>query len=59
MLSGAFAAARAGGYSATDESGLVERAGGPVVLIHDVATNLKVTTPDDLRVAEALATAVS
>jgi 2-C-methyl-D-erythritol 4-phosphate cytidylyltransferase len=59
MLSGAFAAARAGGYSATDESGLVERAGGPVVLIHDVGTNLKVTTPDDLRMAEALATAGS
>ena len=59
MLAHAFAAARGGGYSATDEAGLVERAGGPVVLVHDVSTNLKITTPEDLRLAEALATAVS
>jgi 2-C-methyl-D-erythritol 4-phosphate cytidylyltransferase len=57
LLTGAFAAAREGGYFATDESALVERAGGPVVLIHDVSTNLKVTTLEDLRVAEALAAA--
>lgn len=59
MLTRAFAAARAAGYSATDESALVERAGGAVVLVHDVGTNLKVTTLDDLRVAEALAAAGS
>lgn len=39
---------------ATDESMLVEAAGG-IVLIHPVAEqNLKVTTPLDLRVAELL-----
>ena len=59
MLTEAFDAARAGKYSATDEASLVERAGGPVVLVHDVSTNLKITTPEDLRLAEALATAES
>lgn len=59
MLTQAFAAARAAGYSATDESALVEHGGGPVVLVHDVSTNLKITTLEDLRVAEALAAAGS
>lgn len=59
MLEGAFVAARSAGYSATDESALVERAGGAVVVVHDVSTNLKITTPDDLRLAEALAAAGS
>lgn len=57
MLSQAFALAREKGYSATDEAALVEWAGGPVVLVHDVSTNLKITTPEDLRLAEALAAA--
>lgn len=55
MLVEAFKAARAAGYSATDDAALVERTGGPVVLVHDVSTNLKVTTPEDLRLAEAIA----
>lgn len=59
MLTDAFAAARSAGYSATDEASLVERTGGPVVLVHDVSTNLKITTLEDLRIAEALATAAS
>ncbi len=59
MLTQAFRAAREAGYSATDEAALVERAGGPVVVVHDVSTNLKVTTPDDFRMAEALAAAGS
>jgi 2-C-methyl-D-erythritol 4-phosphate cytidylyltransferase len=59
MLANAFVAARQAGYSATDESALVERAGGLVVVVHDVSTNLKVTTPEDLRMAEALAAAGS
>jgi 2-C-methyl-D-erythritol 4-phosphate cytidylyltransferase len=57
MLAEAFAGARAAGFTGTDEAALVERAGGTVVLVPDVATNLKVTTPDDLRLAEALAMA--
>jgi 2-C-methyl-D-erythritol 4-phosphate cytidylyltransferase len=57
MLTEAFADARAAGFTGTDEASLVERAGGTVVLVPDVATNLKVTTPDDLRLAEAFAVA--
>ncbi|HEU5219585.1 MAG TPA: 2-C-methyl-D-erythritol 4-phosphate cytidylyltransferase [Gemmatimonadales bacterium] len=59
MLMRAFSLARTGGYLVTDEAGLLERAGDPVVLVHDVTTNLKITTPEDLRLAEALATAGS
>lgn len=55
LLTSAYAAARAAGFTGTDEASLVERAGGAVVLVADVSTNLKVTTPDDLRLAEALA----
>jgi 2-C-methyl-D-erythritol 4-phosphate cytidylyltransferase len=40
--------------SATDDAWLVERAGGRVVVVPAPASNLKVTTPDDLRVAELL-----
>lgn len=57
LLDSAFAKARAGGTTGTDEAELVERAGGRVMLIPDVSTNLKVTTADDFRLAEALAEA--
>ncbi len=40
--------------AATDDAGLVERAGGRVVLVPAPRENLKVTTPLDLRVAELL-----
>ena len=39
---------------ATDDSALVERAGGTVVMVEGSADNLKVTTPDDLLLAERL-----
>jgi 2-C-methyl-D-erythritol 4-phosphate cytidylyltransferase len=39
---------------ATDDAGLVERAGGSVVLVDGSSTNLKVTDPQDLVVAAAL-----
>ena len=57
ILADAFSRARATGFTGTDEASLVERAGGTVVLVPDVATNLKITTPDDLRLAEAFAVA--
>jgi len=56
VLEAAFRLARAEGFVGTDEASLVERTGAPVVLIHDAETNLKVTTADDFRIAEALAT---
>jgi 2-C-methyl-D-erythritol 4-phosphate cytidylyltransferase len=40
--------------AATDEAGLVERAGGSVRVVPAPPENLKVTTPRDLRLAEQL-----
>jgi 2-C-methyl-D-erythritol 4-phosphate cytidylyltransferase len=39
---------------ATDDASLVEAMGGTVRLVESPRENLKVTTPDDLRLAEAL-----
>ena len=55
LLEHALASARAAGYAATDDAELVERDGGTVRLIRDVSTNLKITTPEDFALAEALA----
>ncbi|OLC06264.1 MAG: 2-C-methyl-D-erythritol 4-phosphate cytidylyltransferase [Gemmatimonadetes bacterium 13_1_40CM_70_15] len=43
------------GDAATDDAELCERAGYPVEVVADLPHNLKITTPDDFRVAEALA----
>ena len=43
-----------GGDSATDEAALVAAVGGTVRLIEGPSDNIKVTTPTDLRLAEAL-----
>lgn len=43
------------GDAATDDAELCERAGYPVEVVADVPHNLKITTLDDFRVAEALA----
>jgi 2-C-methyl-D-erythritol 4-phosphate cytidylyltransferase/2-C-methyl-D-erythritol 2,4-cyclodiphosphate synthase len=40
---------------ATDEAALAERAGYPVRIVEGEATNIKLTTPDDLPIAEAIA----
>jgi 2-C-methyl-D-erythritol 4-phosphate cytidylyltransferase/2-C-methyl-D-erythritol 2,4-cyclodiphosphate synthase len=40
---------------ATDEAALAERAGHTVRLVEGEATNIKITTPEDLRVAETIA----
>lgn len=40
--------------AATDDAALVEAMGGTVRLVESPRENLKVTTPDDLRLAEAL-----
>ncbi|MDX2193447.1 MAG: 2-C-methyl-D-erythritol 4-phosphate cytidylyltransferase [Gemmatimonadales bacterium] len=55
LLERAYAEARAAGLAATDDAALVERLGHPVVLVPDSPRNFKVTTPDDLAIAEALA----
>ena len=55
MLEAAYADARSLDFIGTDCASLVERIGGEVVLVADVATNLKVTTPSDLELARAIA----
>jgi 2-C-methyl-D-erythritol 4-phosphate cytidylyltransferase len=39
--------------SLTDESALVEKIGVPVTTIEGSSRNIKITTPDDLLIAEA------
>ncbi len=57
MLRAALIAARAAGRLVTDDAAAVEAVGGPLVLVPDVATNLKVTSADDFDLAEAIARA--
>ncbi len=42
------------GWDATDDAALVERAGHAVALFMGAYENIKITTPDDLLIAEAL-----
>jgi 2-C-methyl-D-erythritol 4-phosphate cytidylyltransferase/2-C-methyl-D-erythritol 2,4-cyclodiphosphate synthase len=43
-----------GDKDATDEATLLERAGFPVVIVEGEPTNIKITTEQDLRIAEAM-----
>lgn len=54
LLAQALQAARAAGWSFTDEAGLFERLGREVGLIMGRADNIKITTPEDLALARAL-----
>jgi 2-C-methyl-D-erythritol 4-phosphate cytidylyltransferase / 2-C-methyl-D-erythritol 2,4-cyclodiphosphate synthase len=47
-------AAGQGGADATDEAALAEQAGHAVRLVEGSARNMKITTPEDLAIAEAL-----
>ena len=55
ILESAFRNARQSGLRATDEAALVEQVGGRIHLVPDTIWNLKVTTPDDLLLAELIA----
>jgi 2-C-methyl-D-erythritol 4-phosphate cytidylyltransferase len=55
MLEEAYARAGAGAGGATDEASLVEASGGIVRLVPDSPRNIKITTREDLALAEALA----
>ena len=46
--------ARADGFYGTDDAALVERLGAPVAAVRGEAKNIKITSPGDLRSAEAL-----
>ncbi len=48
--------AMAAGWDFTDDCQLFEQAGHPVRLVPGLDTNLKLTTPEDIRLAEALLT---
>jgi 2-C-methyl-D-erythritol 4-phosphate cytidylyltransferase/2-C-methyl-D-erythritol 2,4-cyclodiphosphate synthase len=54
VLGRALAAGAAGGSDATDEAALVERAGHAVRIVEGESTNIKITMPDDLPLAEAI-----
>jgi len=58
VLVEAFARARADGVVGTDEASLVERLGCPVALVEDSPWNIKITTAEDLRLAELIAEAL-
>jgi 2-C-methyl-D-erythritol 4-phosphate cytidylyltransferase len=55
LLENAFAHARSKKIVATDEAALVEQLGSRVHLVVDSSWNIKITTPDDLRLAELIA----
>jgi 2-C-methyl-D-erythritol 4-phosphate cytidylyltransferase len=54
LLWRAFREAMSSGFYATDEAALVEALGHPVVVVPGSPLNLKITTPDDLKLAEAI-----
>lgn len=53
----AFAAAVLDGFEATDDASLLERLGIPVHIVAGATTNMKITEPADLVIAEAILTA--
>ncbi|MEW5724419.1 MAG: 2-C-methyl-D-erythritol 4-phosphate cytidylyltransferase [Thermodesulfobacteriota bacterium] len=53
-LAEGLAAARAEGFTGTDEASLVERLGRPVRVVPGAAENIKITMPEDLVLAETL-----
>ena len=55
ILKSALEAAKREGWIGTDEASVVERAGYPVSVVEGSAFNIKVTRPEDLTVAEAIA----
>ena len=54
LLARAHETARAAGFSGTDDASLVERLGEPVAVYETEGPNPKITTPEDLAIAEAL-----
>jgi 2-C-methyl-D-erythritol 4-phosphate cytidylyltransferase len=54
VLKTALDRARDDNFYGTDEASLVERMGGTISLIDGDPNNIKITTPDDIRIAEAL-----
>lgn len=55
ILAKAFEMARRDSFVGTDEAMLVERCGGKVAVFEGDGSNIKITTPADLKMAEAIA----
>ncbi len=55
VLEAAFEAAKGRESTFTDDAAMVEALGIPIVLVADASANLKVTTPEDFLLAEAMA----
>jgi len=55
LIHRAYEQARRGGVQATDDAQLVERLGEPVAIVESTDENIKITTPEDLLIARALA----
>jgi len=53
MIAAAYEAAQRDGAAGTDDAALVERVGGPVVMLEGDRERLKVTHPDDLAIVRA------
>jgi 2-C-methyl-D-erythritol 4-phosphate cytidylyltransferase len=51
-LKAAHAQGKAAGWAVTDDAALFEKCGWPVKIVPGEETNLKVTTPEDLKIAE-------
>jgi 2-C-methyl-D-erythritol 4-phosphate cytidylyltransferase len=41
------------GFDPTDDAAMLERVGHPVCVVESTQSNLKITTPEDLRLARA------
>lgn len=54
LLLHAYGEAAKAGVSDTDDAALVERVGGEVIMVRGGATNMKVTRPEDLGLAESI-----
>jgi len=54
VLEAAFNKAKEEDYCVSDEAALVERMGGEVMAVPGDRLNIKITTPEDLRIAEAI-----
>lgn len=54
IIKKAFATAYRDNFYGTDEASLVERVGVPIALVRGSDWNIKITTPEDLVIAEAL-----
>ncbi len=54
MIMDAYRRAFTDDFAATDDAALVERVGGPVVMVESSEENLKITRPEDLEMAELM-----